>query len=164
MLHKQRVPCDGSASCWNKIPKKAGRNSVMSHYSNCCWTPVPPGRSLFQFLPGLRGCSFTSLPPSALMLRQTPNNSSLTCYQTASLIPFPSLKGLCQMDKRPVWCGELSTSPFPTLSLTKLLRSPAPDVMLHSPNPKPASQPLLRRVPATFICKAESPAVGGEKL
>lgn len=102
--------------------------------------------------------------PSALMLRQTPNNSSLTCYQTASLIPFPSLKGLCQMDKRPVWCGELSTSPFPTLSLTKLLRSPAPDVMLHSPNPKPASQPLLRRVPATFICKAESPAVGGEKL
>lgn len=33
--------------------------------------------------------------------------------------------------------------PFPTLSLTKLFRSPAPDVMLHSPNPKPASQPHL---------------------
>lgn len=83
----------------------------MSHYSNCCRTPVPPGRSLFQFLPGLRGCSFTSLPFSTHALSDS--KQLLINLLSASLVPFPSLKGLCQMDKRPVWCGESSTSPFP---------------------------------------------------
>lgn len=163
MLHKQRVPCDGSASCWNQIPKKAGRNSVMSHYSNCCRTPVPPGRSLFQFLPGLRGCSFTSLPFST----HAPSDSKqllINLLSNSLPHPFSFFKGPLPDGQTPCVVWGAQHKPFPTLSLTKLLRSPAPDVMLHSPNPKPASQPLLRRVPATFICKAESPAVGGEKL
>lgn len=57
--------------------------------------------------------------------------------------PFSFFKGPLPDGQTPCVVWGAQHKPFPTLSLTKLFRSPAPDVMLHSPNPKPASQPHL---------------------
>lgn len=114
-------------SCWNKIPKKASRNSVTSHYSNCCRTPVPPARSLFQFLPGLCGCSFTSLPFGA----HTPSDSKqllINLLSTSLPRPFSFFKRSLPDGQTPSAARGAQHGlprPFPTLFLAKLLRSPA---------------------------------------
>lgn len=121
----------------------------MSHYSNCSWTPVPPGHSLFQFLLVYLAAP-SPLSPSALTFCPAPSNSSLTYYQTAFLAPFHSV---CQMDKPHLCIGGESNTPGPFLNLSppKSISVLGPwDMMLHSRNLTPLSQPLLQMEPVTF--------------